>query len=318
MSAAVLRHRYQRLLAAYPSDWRAANGAVVLDTLLEAAGPTRRWPSPREAVALLVGGVRARAQQAAAGDPRWRWVDGLHIGAILLTVTGLSIVVNRTATLIAYGVTEWDTPLSLTLEVVPAVLLLLMALAVVRARVLLALIAAAVTVPVSVTIALMLDAYVAPGRLTGGLTGLVAETTVGALPLIMVLGVLVKAGGARRRSWAWLLLPVALGLADTFAHALRPAGTIIGSVTLVVMVAALVLAVATGEVRPAVALAVYGMPYLLMIVDGAVRFGTDGAWIGTLRSTPGALAVALAVAAWVAVRARRGSAPGGPAPGKGA
>jgi len=97
MSAAVLRHRYERLLAAYPSDWRAANGAVVLDTLLEAAGPDRRRPSPRETLALLVGGVRARAMQPSAGDPGRRWVDGLHLGAILLAGAGLSIVVNRAA-----------------------------------------------------------------------------------------------------------------------------------------------------------------------------------------------------------------------------
>jgi hypothetical protein len=33
----VLRRRYERLLAVYPSEWRAANETVVLDTLLEAA-----------------------------------------------------------------------------------------------------------------------------------------------------------------------------------------------------------------------------------------------------------------------------------------
>jgi hypothetical protein len=61
MSASVLRRRYQRLLAVCPGDWRAANETVVLDTLLEAAGPSRRWPSAREALALLIGGGRAWA-----------------------------------------------------------------------------------------------------------------------------------------------------------------------------------------------------------------------------------------------------------------
>ena len=40
-----LRRRSQRLLAAYPSDWRAANAEVVLGTLLEppaTAGAGRR------------------------------------------------------------------------------------------------------------------------------------------------------------------------------------------------------------------------------------------------------------------------------------
>jgi hypothetical protein len=67
MSANLLRRPYRRLLAVHPSDWRAANETVVLDTLLEAAGPTRRWPSPRETLALLVGGVRVRIGRLARG-----------------------------------------------------------------------------------------------------------------------------------------------------------------------------------------------------------------------------------------------------------
>jgi hypothetical protein len=308
-----LRRRYQRLLAAYPRDWRAANGEVVLGTLLEAAGDQRRWPPLREAAALLRGGVRARARQAALDPPRRRVVEGLQLGAILLAVTALSVVVYRTVSLIAHGIAEWDTGLSLTLEVVGTAILLLVALAVVRGRVLLGLLVVVLSVPINVAIPLVLQAAGQAG-LPHNPAELVVETVLGALPLLGVLGVLVKTGGARRRSWAWLLLPLALGLIQAFAW--MRAWTIADSLTLVLMVAALLVAALTGEIRPAVALAVYGLPDLLMILDGAVRFGADQAWTGTLDSTPGALAGALALTAWVTVRMRRRraqrAAPSGP------
>src|SRR5262245_16841372 len=123
-----LRRRSQRLLAAYPRGWRAANAEVVLDTLLEAAGDQRRWPPLREAAALLRGGVRARVRQAALDPPRRRVVQGLQLGAMLLAMS-LPTAVLSWAVLVAKGDAEWAPGLSLTFGVVTAALLLVVALA---------------------------------------------------------------------------------------------------------------------------------------------------------------------------------------------
>jgi len=74
-----LRHRYERLLFTYPTDYRAAHGEEILSTLLEAARPTQRWPSWREATSLLLGGLRLRARQAAKESPTRLWTDGFTL-----------------------------------------------------------------------------------------------------------------------------------------------------------------------------------------------------------------------------------------------
>jgi len=105
MSATVLRHRYQRLLALYPSEWRAANQTVVLDTLLEAAGPDQRWPSRHETLALLVGGVRVwiGRPRPDAGERGRRGLDGLYLGAILLAVWSLAPSLGLLVSWVGHG-----------------------------------------------------------------------------------------------------------------------------------------------------------------------------------------------------------------------
>jgi hypothetical protein len=56
-----LGRRYQRLLFTYPSAYRRAHGEEMLGTLLEGARPDQRFPAPREAASLLLGGLRTRA-----------------------------------------------------------------------------------------------------------------------------------------------------------------------------------------------------------------------------------------------------------------
>lgn len=48
------------LLRAYPSWYRRDRAGEVLDTLLEASPPGRRWPSFRDARSLIIGGLRVR------------------------------------------------------------------------------------------------------------------------------------------------------------------------------------------------------------------------------------------------------------------
>ena len=83
-----LRRRYQRLLFAYPTDYRAAHGEEILGTLLEAARPTQRWPSWRESTSLLLGPAAA-GPEAAKESPTRLWTDGLHLGVLLVVLVNL-------------------------------------------------------------------------------------------------------------------------------------------------------------------------------------------------------------------------------------
>jgi hypothetical protein len=56
-----LERRYRWLLRAYPAWYRRDRAAEMLATLLEASPPGRRWPSLRDARALVTGGLRVRA-----------------------------------------------------------------------------------------------------------------------------------------------------------------------------------------------------------------------------------------------------------------
>jgi hypothetical protein len=56
-----LERRCQRLLAAYPAEYRRERGDEILGTLLEATPESRDWPRARDVRALIIGGLRARA-----------------------------------------------------------------------------------------------------------------------------------------------------------------------------------------------------------------------------------------------------------------
>lgn len=86
-----LEHRYRRLLLAYPPAYRAAHGEELLGTVLDVAEPGRSMPAPREALALVAGGLRTRLTYAATGPA---WADGLHLGATVLAVLNLATLVR--------------------------------------------------------------------------------------------------------------------------------------------------------------------------------------------------------------------------------
>ncbi|MHA7961275.1 hypothetical protein ACX9I7_26340 [Streptomyces sp. L500] len=76
------------LLAAYPRAYRARQGEELLATLAEAY-PGRSWPPLREAVALMRGGVQARARATVEDRSRPWWLDGLHLAALVLAALAL-------------------------------------------------------------------------------------------------------------------------------------------------------------------------------------------------------------------------------------
>ncbi|MDG4824762.1 hypothetical protein O7635_23170 [Asanoa sp. WMMD1127] len=61
MTADMLEARYRRLLRAYPKRYRRERGAEMIGTLMEAAGDGQRRPTVREATALVLRGLQARA-----------------------------------------------------------------------------------------------------------------------------------------------------------------------------------------------------------------------------------------------------------------
>jgi hypothetical protein len=70
----VLERRYRRLLACYPSGYRAMYGEEMLAVAMAAAGPGRRWPDPGEAADLIRSGIRRRLGSLRPGplSPAWR------------------------------------------------------------------------------------------------------------------------------------------------------------------------------------------------------------------------------------------------------
>jgi hypothetical protein len=80
-----LERRCRWLLRAYPAWYRRGRGEEMLDTLLEASPPGRRWPSFRDARALVIGGLRVRG---------WTWLlSMLWVGAGVVC-TGYSFYVT--------------------------------------------------------------------------------------------------------------------------------------------------------------------------------------------------------------------------------
>ncbi|MGN9908606.1 hypothetical protein ACTMTJ_13770 [Phytohabitans sp. LJ34] len=55
-----LERAYRRLLLAYPRHYRRERGAEILTTLLDAAAPDQRRPTRRDALDLVMGGLRRR------------------------------------------------------------------------------------------------------------------------------------------------------------------------------------------------------------------------------------------------------------------
>ena len=55
-----LERRYRWLLRAYPRAYRQYRADEMLETVLATAEDEQRRPNPREAAALVIGGLRAR------------------------------------------------------------------------------------------------------------------------------------------------------------------------------------------------------------------------------------------------------------------
>ena len=111
----VLERRYQRLLHAYPAAYRRERGTEMLDTLLH-DHPGGRWPSIREAWALLSGGLRVRSGVTA---PVPLWVSLRQVGLLAALLIICRKLVVDLENLADYGLlrramleSSWRLPLS--------------------------------------------------------------------------------------------------------------------------------------------------------------------------------------------------------------
>jgi len=82
MSSDVLEKRYRTLLRAYPADYRRERADELIDTLLGDEPTTRRWPTLRQAAALIRGGLRVHSGSTAARPTAVLVWQGIHLGAM--------------------------------------------------------------------------------------------------------------------------------------------------------------------------------------------------------------------------------------------
>lgn len=270
-----LERRYRWLLFAYPPGYREAHGDEIIGTLLEAASPTQRFPSAREATGLLLGGLRTRAGQAATASPPRVWSDGLHLGALLIVLANLGQALELARAswiaLVAVG-----------------------ALAVLRGWIRTAVAATAIT---ALAVARpLLPPVELPWVLPGyGDWSAVARYAVPAA----VLAVLAWTTARRPRprspwSWWWLLLPVVQVSLGTLGQPWLAVGLGVGF-----LVAVLVVAVGSLDPRPAVAAAVFLLPGVFhageYLAEGGAGTGALGYLAAVVLLTVGLAAAALAI-----------------------
>ena len=107
-----LERRCRWLLRAYPAWYRRDRAGEMLGTLLEASPPGRRWPSFRDARALVTGGLRVRG---------WTWLLSMLWVAAGAVITGYFFYVTTkpwTAADMNLGIVGWAaTPVPLQVVV---------------------------------------------------------------------------------------------------------------------------------------------------------------------------------------------------------
>jgi hypothetical protein len=86
-----LETRYRWLLRAYPAWYRQDRAEEMLDTLLEAAGAGRTWPSARDARTLILGGLRVRAWPDQRQSPAASLCAAALLAAVLTLIVGSSL-----------------------------------------------------------------------------------------------------------------------------------------------------------------------------------------------------------------------------------
>jgi hypothetical protein len=260
-----LERRYKVLLLAYPAWYRRERGAEILTTLLDASPPGAAWPSARDAISLLMGGLKIRTGQNRR----------LGMSASIRTAVLLGVVLS----LEPYVAPE----LSSTLRLLPGTI------AGTPGRVPMAVCCLA-------TMAVMAAAWFAPrpvavalGMTAAGLRVFWADAGdpadyVRAAALLMVLALLVRDTERMPRSWLWLAGSF-LALQFLFWSTQVAQVNVIYTYGLIAefTVAAAALAWAVVDARPALAVAVFvTCQFVLPIVFDPLDRGANPAYQATL------------------------------------
>ncbi|HET9658012.1 MAG TPA: hypothetical protein VFP72_21850 [Kineosporiaceae bacterium] len=298
-----LRRRYERLLRAYPATYRARHGQELVDTLLQTSAEGQGYPSVREAVALVVEGMRLRVRQAAAAPVSW-WRDGLQLGVGVLAV---SLLLDR-----APGAPPPFTPFWLVMLLVAGLTL--------RGRVTAAL-------PVALLAAFSMSPPLLHDRLPVEVNQLLGNDfgiwDPAAPYLVVAAGLLIltvptwrhgftRHPSLRAWSWWWLLAPLGLlvtwnvgmilGVIGWNPHAWR---LLLGSLEVVTLSAGLAASILSRDLRWALAAAVYLCPGLVHLA----AIGPRTPYVAIYTATLWGLTIASAALAGLSDNQRRAVSP---------
>jgi hypothetical protein len=253
-----LERRCRSLLRAYPRWYRRQRGDEMLATLLEASQPGQRWPSARDARALIIGGLRVRATQ----DQRLTTAANLRLAAQLGAALALLTLVTGSLTAIFL---IWVHAYTLSTGVAQSLVCGLLGLAVVVAawfgsRSVVAVLAAATAAAAA-----------------WGYWG--SDKALAILPagLLIMLAVLVYLGERLPRSWLWLAGAWFGWNVLQALSVLEPLRFLYGPLAFVPwIILGLVVLWAFVDARPAMAMAVY---IACMYVVSQLLSGVGYGWV---------------------------------------
>ena len=124
MTENILERRYRMLLRAYPAGYRSERADELLEILL--ADETRRWPDPRQAVALIRGGLRVRAGSASARPGPVLIRQGVQLAAMAVLALGVLVGIDDLVEAFRFG--GLDSPLLVLRDLGPNLVLVAAAL----------------------------------------------------------------------------------------------------------------------------------------------------------------------------------------------
>jgi len=280
-----LERRYRWLLRIYPDAYRADHEDEIMSTLAEVSREDQRWPSGREARALLAAGIRLRALTAGGGSPTGLVVDGLHLGSVLLVAGN---AVGAVFAAYAGNSDRWHVALGLAWVFAFATL--------VRGGWILPVAAAAAAAALAVW--LSYDALVAqPAQWFAW-----AQVAAGALLPAVLIAVLAHRRPLPGRSPLLLLVP-AVPYALAMGIVVSPFFLTSTLFAVLVVVSGIALLALPLDPRPAIAVAVFLVPTISLLIAGAAQ--NVALWVEPSWTWPSVWALICVTLATSGVRASR-------------
>jgi hypothetical protein len=102
-----LERSYRRLLACYPTEYRAMYGEEMIGVLMTASTPEQRRPATREAFGLISTGLAARLRMTVRATHSPAWSDAARAFGYLAAVTMAAIFGFQTIAVAAHPFSGW-------------------------------------------------------------------------------------------------------------------------------------------------------------------------------------------------------------------